>query len=1422
MNHLLPRWARLVAALLWFGLAPLMAQLNPVLRTSETDFLDLYQKSAAQVIKPEIITVLDMSGSMNAVMWHPSYYTDSNEEDHILGTGYFGGDDAWARPYVRTFDRNTGPTINFLWYTNGNGTQTDPFKTDGVLIKADGTPVALADVGTSGNANRSAINWIKQATHVRMTMTRPGTSTTRTVDLPIPWKVFDSPAAAAALPSYSVSTAPDPQNGNAATEFDTLYSTDGNVYSTSDVTGYFPDRYLPGTFVGWLGHFWYTQDYLFWLFFGTDTPNDATNPTDSVPGASYVIPDTSKATAFNNGIPCLTRYQGVKRSVIMTWLANQTKVYWAYRFLDAADEQGTSSTRTTVDPGNGSQNGTGRNLRILRPATGNNADPSVRDLQSAEPSGGTPLTYAMGNALAQFNVLHNSVFDAPHTTDKYVSPQCQTMFLILFTDGIANDSGPNGSVIGTGNPYPTAPPSTRCNASIGNVTLKSAGTTALNPGQPYFNIQSLAGVAAHGADPSLNPDYLAVPTTYPTDSAQNLNRFAPFFVKQRGSGSANQTVFTTPRPIQTFTVGVSLAGSYLETDSSKYSLLLSAAAGDPNQTSWDISRAVPYSAANTGTFFFDARDPSVLVNSLITAIQSAIDIANRQTTAAPSIPFSGVALANQVYIGQFKPASGGGPVWTGDLMMFPTRTQNLTTTMVDATGGPLQYLDCSTAMWSVARDVFNVASANTSGGGSAGRGCGASSGSSNATTGCGPSGNASPVNWSTRRILTRLAATSAAPNPDVTLFSDADPAFTTIKGSLPASLTTDAARKDLINYVRGADLTSTATPRANRSTIMGDIIDSVPSALEYRYSGVTFNRSLPSNVQTALTSHPGAHLRVVFVGTNQGYLHAFAEATWPAVQSVNGTSVTVTNGTVGELWAFLPTDFLPYLDYLENNTNSHRYGANGTPLVYTLDLPPAGAVAGNGLVDPTEKAMVVFGLRKGGRGYYALDVHDPTDPHVVWVVRPEESATMPSARFLNGDPAGGRSLVANMGLSTSYLSTARVVFGNKLRDVLLLGGGSSSSALETSLGSTSLGRSVLAVDIQTGEILQTWDLLRLSGLTSSTVGPVSTGVVPFQAFPSSGMHQRGYFTDAKGGVWAIGSGRTRTSEPLRDFRTDTSYLDQWVNDSGGLSLRRLYSDASANGVITTLPDPVLLPDFPVLSASSSNLLHPTAVAIPFVTGNRSNPLDFNYGTGNPAPTRHRINVIFDRQDSKLTGVDAAPITSATMADFTSSTDPNAGAINPNDSSYYLRTKYGYYVNFPAATSTTSGGSTTYYIPKGITDPSVLSMVLFYSYFTPTQSDPCQGGQGITSTYAICSLLNPLVDSSNDPSATCVSGNRATWTGVASNFSAVGTVAVIQAGMVIPTTAPPSGDSTIMSLQTLPGNTSERYPRIRVWRTVPRS
>jgi hypothetical protein len=255
---------------------------------------------------------------------------------------------------------------------------------------------------------------------------------------------------------------------------------------------------------------------------------------------------------------------------------------------------------------------------------------------------------------------------------------------------------------------------------------------------------------------------------------------------------------------------------------------------------------------------------------------------------------------------------------------------------------------------------------------------------------------------------------------------------------------------------------------------------------------------------------------------------------------------------------------------------------------------------------------------------------------------------------------------------------------------------------------------------------------------------------------------------------------------------------------------------------------------PALSGQAT----PPAVGVAMVSGDRNNPLDRNYYTTpappNPSPTNHQLTVVFDRQDSRGFNLDTAngpdtgiqpgigstnlltklPSTPILTTPGSSCSDPVFQVFTPGCNNYYLGTasspRFGYYLPFP---SISSG-----FIPKGINPPIVATGSLFYSYFTPTSSNPCTGGAGNTTSWLIADVMNPIVNDQRPGMAT-PSGMRDDWTGVASNYIAIGTNSVLQGGTVPVANPLPGAATTTPQIHTTPTPGSTLAPKVRVWRKV---
>ena len=169
-----------------------------------------------------------------------------------------------------------------------------------------------------------------------------------------------------------------------------------------------------------------------------------------------------------------------------------------------------------------------------------------------------------------------------------------------------------------------------------------------------------------------------------------------------------------------------------------------------------------------------------------------------------------------------------------------------------------------------------------------------------------------------------------------------------------------------VNYLRG-DRSLEGSKFRTRTTLLGDIVGAKPKVVG------------PPNLPLSNSSNPGysafktaqaSRTTMVYVGSNDGMVHA-----------VNG-KVSGTNAGK-ELWAYVPgalyagpssTPATNGLAALGNPSYSHRYYVDGPLGVYDIDF----AKTVGGPTGPAWRSVLIGGLGKGGKSYYAIDVTDPT------------------------------------------------------------------------------------------------------------------------------------------------------------------------------------------------------------------------------------------------------------------------------------------------------------------------------------------------------------------------------------------------------------------------------------------------------------
>ncbi|MCG3185747.1 MAG: Type IV pilus biogenesis factor PilY1 [Rhodocyclaceae bacterium] len=176
----------------------------------------------------------------------------------------------------------------------------------------------------------------------------------------------------------------------------------------------------------------------------------------------------------------------------------------------------------------------------------------------------------------------------------------------------------------------------------------------------------------------------------------------------------------------------------------------------------------------------------------------------------------------------------------------------------------------------------------------------------------------------------------------------------------------------VIAYLRGDRTGETAGTYRVRAHLLGDLINSEPSVV-----GSPLQLWFDAGYQDYKIDKI-ARQRMIYVGGNDGMLHAF-------------------NATSGrEEWAFVPSLVLPTLNQYTRRTGfSHRFYVDGSPTSSDVDMNNTGGTNGAG----AWRTILVGGLNKGGRGYYALDITDP-------ISASESGATSRVLwEFPNSDPA---------------------------------------------------------------------------------------------------------------------------------------------------------------------------------------------------------------------------------------------------------------------------------------------------------------------------------------------------------------------------------------------------------------------------------
>lgn len=482
-------------------------------------------------------------------------------------------------------------------------------------------------------------------------------------------------------------------------------------------------------------------------------------------------------------------------------------------------------------------------------------------------------------------------------------------------------------------------------------------------------------------------------------------------------------------------------------------------------------------SAASGGEYFAVNDGAGLGDELLDTFTNIFNqmLAADSVFASASLPASTNArgsFRNQVFFGTFRPDARAAPRWRGNLKQYKFTYDPTTDTLFlsDAKNRPA--VSGATGFFSPSAESFWTTDSTYW---------------SNQLIGTPPSASDLPdgevveKGGVAQRIRIQNATTQANRNvfscvgcgTNTNLATDEDSQFEVDNGDITseALAVPDASRSALINWVRGTDNRDDELGPGGTTTIRpsvhGDVLHSRPAVVDYGgNTGV-----------------------VVFYGANDGMLRA-----------VNANN-TVNGGN--ELWGFIPEEHFPRLKRLYDNSPSIRLSTTlvldegapdaPTPRDYFVDGPISfyqklTAPNAQGEVS-TEKAILYFGMRRGGRLFYALDVTDPTQPRYLW-----------------------RKTSTNIPVLGQTWSEARVarVRGNT-NPVLVMGAGYDAAAEDAATpGATTMGNAVLVLDAFTGELLKTFETDRSVPADISVVDSDFDGYV-----------DRAYAADVGGNIYRI-------------------------------------------------------------------------------------------------------------------------------------------------------------------------------------------------------------------------------------------------------------------------------------------------------------
>lgn len=198
---------------------------------------------------------------------------------------------------------------------------------------------------------------------------------------------------------------------------------------------------------------------------------------------------------------------------------------------------------------------------------------------------------------------------------------------------------------------------------------------------------------------------------------------------------------------------------------------------------------------------------------------------------------------------------------------------------------------------------------------------------------------------------------------------------------------TDTDGMKRLNYVRGDPSNeggSSTLFRQRPTSKLGDIVNSNPFFVGAPSAGF-FDPTYTTFRNNNINRKP-----VLYVGGNDGMLHGFDACPLPLpTPAATGCPATAVPGS--EVLAFIPSKSYTNISQLTSQTytasNNHKFFVDGPPTVDDVCLLTPGTslspATANCPAVTNWKTVIVGGLGRGGQGYFALDVTNPSASNFV-------------------------------------------------------------------------------------------------------------------------------------------------------------------------------------------------------------------------------------------------------------------------------------------------------------------------------------------------------------------------------------------------------------------------------------------------------